>query len=111
MAAWAASGAIGGVVTGALRGGLAAEEVLGIGRVAAGSVTPSSGQVAQMQRVFVQQGRKGVEKALRTLEQRLAEHLSKIDAARAAGGYTSSIEREVSNFRQLITAARQILGK
>lgn len=57
------------------------------------------------------QGRAGVEKALRSLEQRLAEHLSKIDAARRAGGYTSSLEREVANFRQLIAAARQVLGK
>jgi RHS repeat-associated protein len=103
--------ATGGLAAGAFSGGLAAEEVLGIGRVAAGAARASPGQVAQMQSVLAQQGRTGVERALRTLERRLAEHLSKIDAARAAGGYTSSMEREVANFRQLIAAARRILGK
>ena len=41
----------------------------------------------------------------------LAEHLDKIKAAKDAGGYTNSMEREVRNFRQLIEAARQVLRK
>jgi hypothetical protein len=64
-----------------------------------------------MKLVLVQQGRGALEKALRSLERRLAEHVSKIDAARASGGYTSSMEREVQNFRELIAAAKQVLGK
>ena len=111
LAIGSAIAATGGLAGGLFSGGLAAEEVLGIGRVAAGVVRASSGQVAQMQRVLAQQGRAGVEKALRTIERRLAEHLSKIDAARGAGGYTSSMEREVRNFQQLIAAARQVLGR
>jgi RHS repeat-associated protein len=85
MAVGAAIAATGGLAAGAFSGGLETSEVLGIGRIAAG-VHPSPGQIAQMQQVFARQGRAGVEKALRSLERRLAEHLSKIDAARSGGG-------------------------
>jgi RHS repeat-associated protein len=87
-------------------------ELTTLGRITPTEVIPPSpGQIAQMERVLAQQGRPGVQKALQSLEQRLAEHLDKIKAAKDAGGYTSSMEREVRNFRQLIEAARKVLGR
>jgi len=41
-------------------------------------------------------------------ERLIAEHEEKI---RNASGYTSSMEREVRNFRQLIRAYQQVLGR
>jgi RHS repeat-associated protein len=82
-----------------------------LGRIGIQLAKPTPGQIAQMERVLAQQGKSGVEKALRTLERRLAEHLEKIRAAKDAGGYTSSMEREVQNFRQLIEAAKKVLGR
>jgi hypothetical protein len=64
-----------------------------------------------MEKVLAQQGRPGVEKALHSLEEELARHVDKIAAARSAGGYTSSLEREVRNFRGLIAAAKKVLGQ
>jgi hypothetical protein len=52
-----------------------------------------------------------LEKSLTSFEKRLAEHLVKIEAARRAGGYTSSMEKEVKIFRESIAAIKQILGK
>jgi len=42
---------------------------------------------------------------------RLAEHLDKIEQARKAGGYTSSMEREVEIFQKSIDAIKQILAR
>lgn len=64
-----------------------------------------------MHQVLAQRGRVGVEKAIRTLERRIAEHLGKVDAASGGGGYTSSMQTELRNFRQLIEAAKQVLRK
>jgi len=89
----------------ALEGGLTTLE---LGAEAEAEVTPSAGQLAQAERVVQQNGRKSAEKALRTLEKRLAEHEEKI---RNATGHTSSMEREVQNFKQLIQAYKSAIGK
>jgi hypothetical protein len=64
-----------------------------------------------MERVLAQHGRAGIERALQSLERRLTEHLEKINVAKDAGGYTSSMERETRNFRRLIEAAKKVLRK
>ena len=87
----------------------AGSELLSLGRIVPEVVQPSPGQLAQMERVFAQQGRAGIQKAIQSLERRLAEHVDKIQAAQRAGGHTSSMEREVRNFRQLIDAAKRFL--
>jgi len=46
---------------------------------------------------------------LRTLERRLAEHEADIQKYRQAGGYTSSMESEVQNFKGLIQAIKNAL--
>jgi hypothetical protein len=71
-----------------------------------GGTTPSAGQVAQAKRVLQKNGKKAVEKGLRTLEKRLAQHEEKI---RNATGHTSSMDKEVENFKQLIQAYKDVL--
>ena len=71
-------------------------------------VVPSAGQLAQAENTLLRDGPGAVEKAIRTLERRIAEHEEKISTA---GGYTSSMERELGNFRQLLRAYRQVLGR
>jgi hypothetical protein len=91
---------------GAFEGGLTTLE---LGAEAGSEVTPTAGQAAQVSRQLAQQGKKSLEKSLRTLERRLAEHEAKIQAAKQAGGYTSSMEAEVQNFKGLIQAITNAL--
>ena len=91
---------------GAFEGGLTTLE---LGAEAGSEVTPTAGQTAQVSRQLAQRGRKSLEKSLRTLERRLAEHEAKIQAAKQAGGYTSSMEAEVQNFKGLIQAITNAL--
>jgi hypothetical protein len=71
----------------------------------------SQATLRTFQRQLAQHGRAALEKSLRSFEKRLAEHLQKIEEARKAGGYTSSVEKEVKIFRESIAAIKHILGK
>jgi len=77
---------------------------------AAGTQVISQATMRAFQRQLAQYGRRALERSLRSFEKRLAEHLLKIEAARRAGGYTSSMETEVKIFRESIAAIKQILG-
>jgi RHS repeat-associated protein len=68
----------------------------------------SEGQVASVSRTAAQAGRKGVEKALRSYQKRLAEHLAKLNEIKGDPG---SVQREINNFRGLIKAAEDYLSK
>ena len=74
----------------------------------AGDDEPTPGQVAQAEQVLLKGGRGAVMKGIRTLERLIAEHEAKISNAT---GYTSSMEKEVRNFKQLIRAYQQVLGR
>jgi len=74
-----------------------------------GRITPSAVQLASMERTLSKGGRKAVEKSIRTLEGLIEEHNKKILDAKATGGYTSSMEKELRNFKRLIEAARSVL--
>ena len=41
----------------------------------------------------------------------MAEHLQKLEELRQAGGYVSSIEREINNFQQQLEAIHEILRR
>jgi RHS repeat-associated protein len=75
------------------------------------AVTPTEGQVAHVTRQLATAGRKSLESSLRSWERSLAEHEAKLGQYRAAGGYTSVVERTINNLKGLIKAARQALGK
>jgi RHS repeat-associated protein len=108
MAKGAVIAATGGVATGAFSGGLAASEVLGISRVFVGVRPPSPGQLASMQRLLAQQGRRAVEKSIRSHERLIVEHIEKMSAV---GGDIGSLQREIRNYRELIAAAKRVLGR
>lgn len=69
----------------------------------------SERQRRQFERQLVLQGRESLERSRTTLERRIVEHLQKLQDLRQAGGYTSSIEREIRNFRQQVDAINNIL--
>jgi hypothetical protein len=89
--------------TGALEGGVTTLE---LGAEAGSEAVPSSGQVAQAQRVLQQDGRRAVEKAIRSIQKEIARHVEKIQNAT---GHTSSMVRELKNLKQLLEAYKQVL--
>jgi RHS repeat-associated protein len=91
---------------GAFEGGLT---TLDLGVEAGSQATP--GQVASISRTAAQSGRRGVEKALRKLQRRLAEHLADLERYKQDGGPTSYTVKEIANFRGLIQAAEEWLSK
>ena len=68
-------------------------------------------QLRQFERQLATNGRRSLERSLATLERRLAEHLQDLQRYEEAGGYTSSVKREIANFRQQINAIKGILGR
>jgi RHS repeat-associated protein len=77
----------------------------------AAEVTVSQATREAFQRQLAQQGRQSLEKSLRSLEKRLAEHLEKLPRYKDAGGHTSSVETEIQQFKAAIKAIKDILGK
>src|SRR5262249_24114279 len=57
-------------------------------------VEASPGQIASISRTAAQAGRKGVQRALRSYQKRLAEHLAKLNEIKGDPG---SVEREINN--------------
>jgi RHS repeat-associated protein len=98
-------------IFGAEYGGAAAGLAL-VGRgeaaAAAKSIAP---QIAKIEKQLAQHGRESVEKSLRSLENRIAEHRKDLDAYRAQGGYTSSVEREIRAFETEVQAIKDVLGE
>jgi RHS repeat-associated protein len=92
-------------------GMVAADIALGSELTTLGDIgtTPTSGQLSQAEQVLQQSGKKGVEKAIRTLEKRVAQHLEKLDQFQRTGGYTSKTTSEIQNFQSLIRAYQSVL--
>jgi RHS repeat-associated protein len=78
---------------------------------AAGPVRNIAPQIAKIENQLAQHGRASVERSLRSLERRLAEHQQALETYKNQGGYTSSIEREIRAFEAEIKAIRDILGR
>ncbi len=67
-----------------------------------------------MQKVETQlaeHGEKSLQKSLSSFEKRIAEHAKKIEEAKAAGGNTSSMQREVRAFERERDAIKEVLKK
>jgi hypothetical protein len=87
-----------------------------LGRGAGVAAGPTSGQISEgainaMQRQLETAGRGSVEKTIRTLTNRIADHEARMVEYRAAGGNVGSMERELKAFRETIEAAKQVLEK
>lgn len=95
-------------------GSIALVEIAGSGITTLGleaGAEATARQVASISRTAAQAGRKGVERALRSFEKLLAQHEADLAKYKAAGGYTSSVESEISNFKGLIRAPQDWLSK
>jgi RHS repeat-associated protein len=94
-----------------------ASATLGYGLYAAGAfeggltalgdltITPTAGEQAYAERLLAQGGKKGVEKAIRTLSKRLAEHEAKVGSLK----YPGTVEREIATFTRTIQALQNVL--
>ncbi|OYX39575.1 MAG: hypothetical protein B7Y91_00715 [Rhodobacterales bacterium 32-64-14] len=71
----------------------------------------SGRMIAKYERQLLDVGRASVIKSKRSLEKRLAEHLEKLEKYRAAGGYTSSVEKEISNWTAELEAIERVLNR
>lgn len=100
-AAFYGASALGGA--GLVAAGSTAGELTLLGDI---SLTPTSGEAGYAQRLLAQGGKKSVEKAIRTLGKRLAEHQGKVGNL---GGNPGSVEREIAGFTRTIEALKQVL--
>jgi RHS repeat-associated protein len=69
------------------------------------------GQLAQYTRQLAVAGRESLLKSQASLEGRLAEHEAKLAQYLKDGGYTSSVEKEIRNFKGELDAIRRVLGQ
>ena len=89
---------------GALGAGFAAgAELTTLGDI---GLTPTPGEIASAERVLAQGGRQSVERAIRTLSKRLAEHQAKVGSLE---GNPGSVYKEIGNFSRQIEALKSVL--
>ena len=62
------------------------------------------------QRQLQQHGRTSLERSRRKIQRRLDEHLEKLEKYKNDGGYTSSVETEIRQFKRALEAIDEILG-
>jgi len=97
-----------------LGGGAAASVGVRMAGAAVGEASAaqaSSGTMKAMESQFANAGRRSVERTVRKLTGRIAEHEGKISEAAAQGGRTSSMEREIRAWQETIKAAQRVLEK
>ncbi len=68
-------------------------------------------QAQAFERQLAQHGRESLERSISTFESRLAEHHKKLEEIKKVGGHTSSVEREIRNYKQQISAAKDVLRR
>jgi len=83
-------------------------ELSGEGVASLGQIRAGVGQ-SRAARIAAQGGKKALQRGLRSLAKRIAEHEAKIAEARAAGGFTSSMEAEVQTWKFQVQAMENIL--
>ncbi len=71
---------------------------------------PSEAQLEKFRKQLQEQGPRSLRKSQRKIERRLNEHLDKLQQIKQEGGFTSSVEREIRNFRRELEAIRRLLG-
>jgi len=87
---------------------LALEAADAAGAAARGLASP--GQVAMFERQLAEHGQRSLARSQRSIERQLEKHIEKLNDVRSSGGYTSSIETEIANFRRELEAIRRVLG-
>ncbi len=79
--------------------------------VVAKAFEPSAKTVEKVARQLKNDGLKSLLKSQQKLERRLAEHTEKLQSIKEAGGYTSSVEREIAGFKKELNAIKSTLEK
>ncbi|MFT3791438.1 MAG: RHS repeat-associated core domain-containing protein [Rudaea sp.] len=79
--------------------------------VAAKAFEPSAKTVEKIARQLEKDGLKSLLKSQQKLERRLAEHTEKLQSIKEAGGYTSSVEREITGFKKELNAIQSAIEK
>nr|MDP8942620.1 hypothetical protein [Actinomycetota bacterium] len=69
---------------------------------------PTPNQLEKYRAQLESDGPRSLEKSRRSLSERLEEHVEKLQRIREEGGYTSSVEREIRNYRNEIEAIDRI---
>jgi hypothetical protein len=81
-----------------------------LARAAREASGPSQRMLNSYRRQLERDGIDSLKKALRTTQQKLAEHLQKLEEIQLAGGYTSSVEREIRTYQNQIEAINRVLA-
>jgi hypothetical protein len=66
--------------------------------------------VKHFERQLAEHGVRSLEKSLQSLEERLAEHYTKLQEIREAEGFTSHVESEIATFQQQIEVIKNLVG-
>jgi hypothetical protein len=69
------------------------------------------GQLAQYTKQLETAGRQSLLRSQASLQGRLAEHEAKLAQYLKEGGYTSSVEKEIRNFKGELDAIKRVLGQ
>jgi len=77
----------------------------------AGESAFTAKQLAKFEGQLSEHGLGSLLKSQRTIRGNLAEHLERIERYRAAGGFTSSMETEIHNYRRELAAIESILRR
>jgi RHS repeat-associated protein len=72
---------------------------------------PSARMIGAFEQQLAQHGRENLVNSATSIRARLAEELANLEKYKAAGGFTSSVEREIRTFRRQLEAIRQILER
>jgi RHS repeat-associated protein len=109
----AASWCVGGLTLGFMGPTLAASWGAAGGSAGAGAAATGASEAMRraLERQLAQHGTQSLERSLRSFEQRVAEHMQKLQQVREAGGHTTSIEREIQTFQRHIEAIRDLLAR
>ncbi|MDX1920438.1 MAG: hypothetical protein SFU25_06845 [Candidatus Caenarcaniphilales bacterium] len=83
----------------------------GVGKFGDDAFKATQGQIRQFERQLLEHGEDSLLKSKAKIERRLNEHSIKVKEYKKLGGHTSSVEREIRNFRQQLNAINEVLRK
>jgi len=74
-------------------------------------LNPTAKQLDKFRKQLQEHGSKSLERSQRTIQRRLNEHTEKLRTIKKEGGHTSSVEREIRNFKRELEAIQRTLGE
>ena len=102
-------GDVSNALSGEVEGGSHAADVLS--QMMKGTSDYSQGQLTMFEKQLSKDGMESLLESRATFSERLAEHLQNLEQYEKAGGYTSSVKREIRNFQQQINAIDEVIRR